>query len=408
MNEEKNSGSFLEKPENETKYVPVQYVDSEEEEDSIDLIELAILLWKSKKTIILFTLGFFFLGIFHISTEPEEYVSEAILLKDEPELTGNQLRLVQQLGAFGQGSGSLGGGISASLDEVVESLGFQMRLLHEEVRFAGYDTTLTLYDFFDQYYERPFRGSVYGFIRNYTVLLPITIYQKFSNLLRRVGGFFRRSADVTVMDSDESLEESKAVHRYLEMSPHTINILGQIGGRMKTETDGSLIIVTFRLPDPIAAAEANAIFVERIQEYLIEQRIEKANRNLQYALVLSEEAQERFETASLNVARFVDANPGNLTALATVELDRLIAERDRLSSVLANALVKVEDARMRVQEETPVFILFQEPLLPNNRVALSPLFLLGFLFLGFTLGMMWVITVKIASTIKNRLEVSER
>ncbi|TVQ64905.1 MAG: hypothetical protein EA360_11290 [Balneolaceae bacterium] len=405
MKEEETQNSHIEKPEQEVQYVPVQYADRSDEEDTIDLIEMVVLLWNSKKTIGIITILFFLLGVFHFNTEPEEYISEAILVKDEQEMTGSQLRLFQQFGALGgqQGS-SLGGGISATLPEIIESIDFQMLLLHQEVRFARHDTTMSLYYYFDHYYESPFRGTVYGFIRDYTVLLPVTLYQKIHRFFRQIGSLFRTgdsSSQFTLEHSNVGVETTET--RILEVTPHTLNILQLIGSRINTESEGSLIKATFRLPDPVAAAEANAIFIEKIQEYLIEQRIEKAKRNLDFALTLSKEAHERLNQASLDVANYVDANPGNLTALATIELDRLIAERDRLSSVYGSALIKVEDARMRVQEDTPVFILFQKPLLPNSRVALSPLFLLGFIFLGFTLGVFWVFTVKIYQTVKGRI-----
>lgn len=406
MKEEDNQSSPLDKPEHKVQYVPVQYVDSTDEEDSIDLIEMVALLWKSRKTIVLITLVFFFIGIFHINNEPEEYLSEAALVKDEEEMAGSQMRLFQQFGALGGQESSLGGGISATLPEIVESIDFQIRILHEEVRFAKYDTTMSLYHYFENYYERPFRGKVYGFVRDYTLLLPVTLYQKVTQFFRMIGSLFQSESQSLVASVHQESGSDDQEQRILDVSSHVLNIINQIGGRIDIETEGSLINASFRMPDPVAAAEANAIFIERIQEYLIEQRIEKASRNLEFALVLSGESRERFDQSRLEVARFVDANPGNLTALATIELDRLIAERDHLSGVYGNALVKVEEARMRVQEETPVFIVFQRPMLPQSRVSLSPLLLLGFIFLGFTIGVFWVFTSKIYSTIRDRIQQS--
>lgn len=407
MKEEDTQNSDLNNPDYEMQPVPVQYVDRSNDEDTIDLIELATLLWRSKKTIGIVTILFFAIGIFHISTEPVEYISEAMLVKDDSDTSALELPLIQQFGGIGgQMSTTLGRGITTTLPEIIESIDFQMMMMNQEVTFAKYDTTMSLYHYFDQIYETPVRGRIYGFIKDYTLLLPVTLYQKMNHFYRLFVNLFKSNSNSTSAEvsSGQMENQNRDIEmRILKVSPHTLNIMGQISGRMSTESSGSLIEASFRLPDPVAATEANAIFIEQIQEFLINQRIEKARRNLEFSMTLSNEARERLNQASLNVARFVDANPGNLTAMATIELDRLMAEQERLSIVYENGLVKVEEARRNVQEDTPVFILFQKPLFPNSRDAISPLFLIGFLILGFTLGIFWVFTVKIYQTIKARI-----
>lgn len=407
MKEKKeNNPDQKENKDSESQYLPVQFIESSSVEDEIDLIELIHILWRAKKIIGIITLVFLFVGIFHYNTEPEEYVSEAILVKERPQLDNANIGLFRQF-AFATGGNQeelMGTGFAASIIDIAESVDFQRRLILEEVYFSNRDSTISLAHYFENYYEPPFRTRFYKTIIDYSILLPITLYRHINSLYKNVGQFFQSKQNSDTSGQIWGNQSITEEDRILYVSPQMLQYINQMKSRVNIESDGSLITSTVRLTDPHAAAEANHIVIQMLQEYLINQRAESARRNLEYAMTLNEEAKDRFENAQTELARFLDENRGSLTAATNIELERLSEEKERLLSVYTNISMRVDDARMRVQEETPAYILFQRPLLPNNRVQPSIFIIPAFIFTGFVIGVMWVFTSSFIGLVKSRID----
>lgn len=402
--EEENKEHIYSKPDKKKiQYVPVEFMDTADNENDIDLIDLFLILWNEKKTILIITLCFLGLGIFHYSFGPKEYISEAMLLRESDRSFDPGLSFFQQFGFLGsaQQQAITADGSSASIPDILGSVDFQSRFLLEEVEFSTIGSSMSLYDYFVEYYEPPYRSKVYNTVQNYTIYLPLTLY-------RKVQGFFRRWGNKSVqntLDASVPLINDEEL-RILIVSPQLMGLVSQMASRIEITTEGSLIKSAIRLPDPKAAADANAILIDRIQEYLINNRIEKARQDLGYVEGLQGQSRDRYEEAQLELATFRDENRGSLTATASTELERLQDEKNRLSSVYSNLSIRLEEARLKLQEDTPVFTMFQKPILPNQSTASSIFILPAFLVFGFSFGIIWVLAVKIFKAIRQRVQTS--
>jgi hypothetical protein len=163
----------------EVRYVPVEYMPGmHDDDDEIDLMELARRIWDGRWTIIKITGVFIAIGLFWALFSPEEYESEAILMPEvQTQQGGGAGRLLQQFGgAFG--IGNIGGGDMPQgtippmiYPRIVNSLSFQLELLDHEVHFRDYGVTTTWPDFLENHYSRPLTS----YAIDYTVALPFTI-----------------------------------------------------------------------------------------------------------------------------------------------------------------------------------------------------------------------------------------
>lgn len=375
-------------------YVPVQYLDSPDRGDEIDLMDLIETIWNGRKTILKFIVIFMMIGLFHYLAGPEEYESEAILLQENQQGQAQNLRLLQSLSGINFGGGSESEILSASLyPRIIESVEFQHRLLQHEVMFETLEQSISLYRYFNEHYSPPFRDRFYRGIRNYTIRLPITLYRDVRNLFST--GDIEDGLEYSLGERAEILNLNSGVRR-------SIN---EMRGRITVDFDGSLITVKTRLPDASAAAEVNLILINLIQEYVISYRSEKARQNLDFVQSMYDNARERYEEAQFALASFTDANRGNLTAMARIEEERLQDERNLTFSIYNSIAQRLEDSRLRLQEETPVFSKLQNPNLPNSPVSNSFLVVIAGTLFGFAAGVFWIFFKNIAEAIKNRLSV---
>lgn len=382
------------KPEPPIQYIPVQYLDQPGDEDEIDLLELVEMIWKGRKTIVVFVAVFFTLGLFHFLTGPEEYQSEAILLQESQPQTSQNMRLLQQFGGFGGAGGAMNdpGTLSANLyPRIIESVEFQHNLLLQSVEFESLGREMMLYEYFNEIYEEPFRNRVYRGFRNYTIGLPITIYRVVRNL-------FRSQEE---MAPNFEIEENGEI---LVLNSFVRRALSQMRERTSVEFEESFITVTSRLPDPKAAAEINAILIAQIQEYVINYRSEKARQNLEFVEQMYREVEERYEESQRALAQFQDENRGQMTAIARIEAERLQNERNLTFSLYNNLAQRLEDARLRLQEETPVFSQLQKPNLPHSPVSSSPLVVIASILLGGFMGVFWIFAAKAFIVVRERIK----
>lgn len=378
----------------EIQYLPVQYLDHPNNDDEIDLLQLVEEIWKGRKVILISTVLFFIVGFFHYMTGPEEYQSEAILLQEaqQPQMSAN-MRLLQQFGGGGSVGGSDPGTLSANLyPRIIESVEFQHQLLLNEVEFESLGRRMMLYEYFIEEYKLPFRDRFYRTLRNYTIRLPITLY-------RNIRGLFSSAEEPPVPDFSIDADGNIMI-----LNPFVRRAISQMRGRISVEFEGGFINVSATMPDPKAAAELNALLIAQIQEYVIDYRSEKARQNLEFTQLQYAEIEARYEEAQRALAQFQDQNRGQMTALARIEQERLQNERSLTFNLYNNFAQILETARLRLQEETPVFSQLQRPNLPHQPVNSSPLIVIAATLLGGFMGVFWIFGSKAFGAVRERIK----
>lgn len=375
-------------PKPEIQYIPVPqgHYPYPDDDDEIDLIAMAKTVWEGRKLIGALMGVFFLFGLFHYLTGPEEFESEAILIQEstQPSVSAN-MRLLQQFGGISGGGGGTSdlGRLSPNIyPRIIESVGFQHNLLLNEVYFETLGESMTLYHYFIHVYEPPFRERFYRTIRNYTIRLPITLYRHVTSLFRERSEV--EELDFVITEDGEILELNSQVRR----------AISEMRSRTNVEFDDSFINVNTRMPDARAAAQVNALLIRQIQDYVIDYRVEKARQDLQSIEQMYEESRERYDEAQRQLAQFQDENRGQMTALARIEQERLQNERSLTFGIYNSFAQRREDARLRLQEETPVFTQLQKPNLPHQPTSDSNLIIIIFTLLGAISAVGFIFTKK--------------
>lgn len=374
-----------------------------EDGDQIKVSDLLDIIWAGKFKIVIITFILFGVAIFHYVTAPEEYEANSRFL---PERQVQQFQM-DRMFAFGELARSLnigGGQQDGSLPsyfypDIIASIDFQTELLNREVDLYNDGRTITLFEYFTNVYEQPFRARVYSAIKRNTIGLPMRFFQFIANIFKREEEpreNIRVRATETVDANSPSIAQH-AVHqdRYFIISPQFETASQAIINRILVNYGTLTIEVTTTMPDPMAAVQINAYVADMLQDYLIDYRIEKARDNLLYIEALYEEAEERYENTSQNLAIYEDTNKGNTSAVADLDRERLRERKNLAYSLYTSVASRLEEARTRLKEDTPIFTTFEDPLFPTNPTGGNIMILPASIFIGLFLGIIWVFFEKL-------------
>ena len=321
-------------------------------EGEIDLIELARLIWSRKSFILKATTAFFVLGIVIAFTSKVEYEASCKLLPESQErMEGdlNGLGGLAGLAGIKLDLGSGGGVLTPGLyPEIVRSLPVQMKILNDTVFFETKGTRTTSFHYFKEI-DRP---SMLGYLSKYTIGLP--------GLIK---GFF---------SVEEGLGNSIASFGYdslIRISKEDWKLIEQFKERITVSVDkkSGVIDMSMEMPDPVASAQITKLIIDLLTEEVTNYKINKAKDNLLYVSRSYDDARKKFEQAQLALAKATDKNRGMVSAIANIELQRLKNEYDLAFEVYRELASQVEQAKIKLKTETPVFTVLEPVRVPEDK-----------------------------------------
>ena len=375
----------------EYKIVPADY-GYQYDEDEIDLLELAKTIW-NKRMFILKIVGIgAFLGVIVALLSPKEYKSTSTLMPEySTESQGGASSLLSQygglLGISGGSYNSNSNAIRVDLyPNIVQSTNFQMQLMQQPFYFSDIDTTATLFE----YYTELNSAGVLGFVAEYTIGLPGKI----------LGAILPKKELMTSVPG--ATEESLV----LNLSKEEFEVINTLRGKISASLDeeSGIVSVTVTLPDNVAAAAVTEYTIRELTEYLTEYRTEKVLRDLTFVEEQLATAEVRFEAAQLALAEFRDSNQGNLSARAQTDEQRLNSEYQIAFNLYNGLTQQYEEAKLKVQETTPVFKTLEPVQVPINDETSGAMILIVFIMLSGIGSIGWIFIVPLIEQFSTSLE----
>ena len=399
-NDEKNNHpdkpEIQEKQPPEVRYVPIEYLqDMQDDDDEIDLIGLIKTVWDGRWLIVKTVTVFIVLGLIVALGSPEEYESRVRLLPETQQQStlGGLGGLARQFGV-GTGPQQVGDGIPPNLyPDITQSTVFLRELLDFEVRLPGTGETVTLMHYLKDHQET----SLPGILRRYTIRLPFTIL-----------GWFRSSSDseeITALGRELAGRDN--MQRIVRMSREEWEIVDNLRERISTDVnrETGMVSVTVKMQDGLIAAEVADEVVIRLSSYITDYRTEKARRDVEFIEQRHTEAMERFEETQRELARFNDENRGQLTAMARTEEQRLQSQYNLTFNLYNTMAERLEEARIKLQEETPVVNILEPAAVPDRRSEPKRTqLMIIYTLLGGIVGVGLIFGLSMWNTIRSRLK----
>lgn len=364
--------------------------------DEIDLIELIRHLWNGRMLIIKITAAFIALGLFVAFTSQKQYMVEVKMLPEiKNSSTSGASALLKQFGSLAGFSMPLGEGADAIgpmlYPDMLKSTPFYLELLNHKITYNTNDETLniTVYEYLDDYTKT----SLFDEILKYTIKLPWTIL-----------GWFRSEHKE---DKDNFVIGQK---QFIRITKKQYDRIKSLQNKITSDIDqkNGIIRVSAEFGDPYIAAQIANFSVNYISNYITEYRIKKAKADLNFIKERFIEKEKEYLNAQEELALFRDANRNVQSASARTEEERL-NNRYALAFNVYNGLAQqLEQAKIRVQEETPVIKILEPVKVPVERSKPKrSLILILFSFLGGIFGVGTILGQFVIKSIKEKLNKQE-
>ncbi len=351
-------------------------------DDEIDLIALVKTIWAGRKIIIYSVVVCAFIGLVYAFTSPAKYTASATLLPSAEKKGGNLGGLGALAGMAGINIGSMMGessGIPAEIyPQVVNSYPFLNEFIHQKFNFEKYPQPISIYD----YVLADTIASIGSTIKKYTIGLPWTL----------------KNAVFTANQKEK--DTVRIDYGVLSISQNELRALGMVRNIFKIEVDKKtdLVMVTVEVSEPILSAQFVQKGVALLQQYIINYKTQQARENLDFVQQRYDEKKSEYEEAQTAFFDYKDNHRNIVSERVNLEFQSLSDNYDIASTVYKGLAQQLEQAKIAVKEETPVFTVLEPVKVPNEKSAprkgiilVVSVFLGGFLGLGIIFGrLMWV------------------
>jgi len=133
------------------------------------------------------------------------------------------------------------------------------------------------------------------------------------------------------------------------------------------DSKSGILTLTAEMPDAVAAAELAQLSIDILTKYVSDYKVRKAQENYDFVQARYKEAKTEFEKNQEALAMFNDRNRNVVTALAQAESQRLQNEYNLAFEVYKGLASQLEQAKIKVKEETPVFTVLEPVIVPNRK-----------------------------------------
>jgi LPS O-antigen subunit length determinant protein (WzzB/FepE family) len=350
--------------------------------DEIDLIELLKKIYLEKKFIIKISLLASLFGIVYALFQPNEFTSSTTFI---PQLSSGVKTGGSSLSGLASIAGINIGSMESSSDfpptlypQVVNGAPFKLDLLSNEIKLNN--NVVSVRD----YLEKKSSLKIIGTIKKYTIGLPSLILSSSENQNKSTNEFEIYSITQEDKDLFELLNNSLSL---------SIN-----------EKEG-FITIAFTDTNKNVAAQITQISQNLLQEKIIEFKNKSSKEMLDFALKQYSDKKESYEKLQDERAVFVDKNINISSSLFQNKLSRIESEVNISESIVQQLASQLEQAKLQVNKDTPVFTTIKPVTIPFERSAPKrSLIVIIFTFLGLMFSIIFVLIKEPVSNIIRSLK----
>ena len=346
--------------------------------DEIDLTELFKKIYSNQKIILKTSIFAALLGLVFALFQSNEFTSSTTFI---PQLSsgvktgGSSLSGLASLAGINIGSMESSSEFPPTLyPQVVNGVPFRLDLLSSKIDINNKPILVK-----DYFLNNDVSINLFETIKRYTIGLPSLIISSFN-------------------DHEEILDES-IIYSITEDDRRLFEKIDNNLSLSINDKEG-FITISFTDSNKKVAAQITQIAQNLLQEKIIEFKNMSSKEMLDFALKQYTEKKDSFEKLQDERALFVDKNINISSSLFQNKLSRLDSEVNILESIVQQLASQVEQAKLQVNKDTPVFTTIQPVTIPYERSAPKrSLIVIVFAFLGLILSSGFVLVKEPAKEI---------
>jgi len=345
----------------------------QEEEEGIDIIALVKSLWDGRLTVIICTVVFMLLGLVAALTMKRTYSVSTVMVPQLNSKSNSSLSSLASLAGFDLGTATSAAELSPLIyPQIVNSVPFRLEMMHTPLHYSKSDTLISMIDYAEAGYEKP---TVFDLVKKYTLGLPGVIMGAIKGEqpeveLKSEGN----DADGTAKPLVVSVKEHKMLEKF-----------GEVMSLAVDKKEG-YITLTVNGREPLQTAELAMKAQQKLQDEVTRFRIEKSENELAYIQARYDEVKQENDRYQEQLATITDRSQNVATTRARIERDRIQAKYNVASSIYNEMAKQLEQAKMQVKKDTPVFTVIQPVTVPMKASNSRAKTLVVWTFLGIILG----------------------
>ena len=353
-------------------------------DDEIDIVELLKKVYKEKRLIFKYSIIAAVVGVVFALSQPNMYTSSTTFI---PQLSSNVKSSSSSLSGLASLAGINLGGIEGSPEfpptlypQVVESVPFRLDLLSSSIQIDNNNLKLREY-----FLKDASSFNLVGTLKKYTIGLPSLIM-----------GFFK---------SDEFNSDFSSIYSLSREDHELFKKLSDVFSLSINDKEG-FITMSFVDQNKKVAAQVAQTAETLLQEKIIEFKVKSSKELLDFTTNQYNEKKKAFEKLQDQRAVFVDKNINISSTLFKNKLSRIESELNIAQTVVQQLASQVEQAKLQVNKDTPVFTTIKPVTVPFEKSSPSRgRIVIIFLFLGFLLSSGYVLlkepAIKILKSVKS-------
>ena len=352
----------------------------------LDFVDLLAKLYLERKLILKYTLYSIILGITISILTPNRYTSETIFVPQvsSKNFTGNNLSGLASIAGINLSTDNKSSEISPLLyPKILESSPFKLELLNSKIFYN--DESITLRDFILNYNSFNF----FDLLRKYTIGLPSLILSIFST----------NDVETNITGTEEiyyvNNEDAKLFKIISQLLQIKLNEKEKIVALSSTHTEKTIP----------AQITQNATII--LQNRIIEFKSRFSREILDFTLEQYDLKKNELNLLQDKIGKFKDQNININSSLYQNTLDRLQSQALILQNVVQQLASQVEEAKLQVNKDTPIFTLIQPVNIPNQKSYPSrSIIVILFAFLGFLFASFLIFYKKSFTAIIQRIKLN--
>lgn len=189
-------------------------------------------------------------------------------------------------------------------------------------------------------------------------------------------------------------EEPQAKVDPFRLTKEQTGIAKAIDKNVVCDVDKKTMVITINVTDqdPLICATMADSVKTRLQNFITDYRTSKARVDLEYNKKVFDEARAKYEEARNRYATFADSHRSVSSQAAQTKQTDLQNEMNLHQQILQQVVAQMQQADMKVQEETPAFTTLQSATVPIIKAGPKRAQMcLIFLFLAFLGTTAWIL-----------------
>ena len=336
-------------------------------DDEIDLVALLKTVFVSRRFVIKTTILFAVFGVILALVSPTKYTASSTFVPQLSEgQTNSSLGGLASLAGINLSAimGSQPQEISPSLyPQIAESIPYRLALL--EAKVGSNETSFRNYIL-----DQSSGLAILPLLKKYTIGLPGLLLKK-------------QTDDNEIPDSSlfQVTKEDRGLFKFLAQ------VLS-----IEVDDQEGLVSISVELADRMVAAQLAQAATDLLQSNIIAFKSQSARNNLDFIESQFESKRQEFEEIQDSIAVFKDQNLNITSSLYQNQLTRLESQFTVISSVFQELAGQVEQAKIQVNKDTPIFTIIEPVSVPLERSKPKrTMMVIIWAFLGAVFSVGWVL-----------------